>query len=131
MATTRGRNTGPRRHDAPGHFDPNYTRELLAKSGRRGRDRDVAVAFPRVFDDDLAEEMGTSFLEAAVRSSHAHADHREAIDEAELGGPFVTTSAREELAVGVDLSNPVDSFREPFPRAVGAGSDGDDDLMED
>jgi hypothetical protein len=130
MATTRGRNSGLRRHDAPGHFDPNYARGLLAKSGNRRRDRDVAVAFPHVFDDDLADELGSAFLESAVRSSHAHADHREAVDEAELGGPFVTTSAREELATGVDPSNPEGSFREPFPRAMATGSEGDDPLLE-
>ena len=35
--------------------------------------------------------------------------------EEENGGPFVTTSAREEFARGTDESTPADAFREPFP----------------
>ena len=35
--------------------------------------------------------------------------------EEERGGPFVTTSAREEFARGTDESNPSDGLREPFP----------------
>ena len=37
------------------------------------------------------------------------------VDE-ENGGPFVTTSARQEFARGTDRSNPRKSTREPFPK---------------
>jgi hypothetical protein len=45
----------------------------------------------------------------------------DAISPEELSGPFVESSITEEFGYEEDLSNPVDSTREPFPRSRKAG----------
>jgi hypothetical protein len=70
--------------------------------------------------DDLSERLGEEFVEAAT-SGEAPDDEKfdESVTE-DIGGPFVETSAAEELADDTDETNPEDATREPMPRAVGA-----------
>ena len=106
------------RRDATGHLDPEYQRKLLQESTRI-RDR---VGETRAFldgslsSDELAEELGETFLEAATSGGDAEGDRHERIVVEETGGPFVPTSAKEEFAQGTDDSNIEGATREPLPR---------------
>lgn len=66
---------------------------------------------------ELAEELAEEFLRSATSAEESFSDHLEQEQVEEEGGPFVTTSAKEEFAKGVDESNPHDAEREAFPRA--------------
>jgi hypothetical protein len=68
--------------------------------------------------EDLAELLGEDFIESATRGNDVMEDDlsRELPDE--VGGPFVLTRDRDELAYDVDASNPPDAEREAFPRAT-------------
>jgi hypothetical protein len=67
--------------------------------------------------DDLAEVLAEDFLEAATRGNDVLEDDLERESADEVGGPFVVTRAREELAFDVDESNPADATAEPLPRS--------------
>ncbi len=68
--------------------------------------------------DDLAEVLAEDFIGAATSGNDVLEDDLERETPDELGGPFVVTSARVELADDVDESNPVGAEAEPLPRAV-------------
>jgi hypothetical protein len=70
-------------------------------------------------DDDLAEDLAEEFVEAATTGEDRDQEALDASVPEEIGGPFVETSAADELAAGTDESNPIDAEAEPFPRAVG------------
>lgn len=69
--------------------------------------------------DDLAEELAEEFLRSATSAEESLPDLLEAEQTEEVGGPFVTTSGKEEFARGTDASNPRGAEREAFPRANG------------
>jgi hypothetical protein len=69
--------------------------------------------------DDLAEELAEEFLRSATSAEDSRSELLEAEQTEELGGPFVTTSGKEEFARGTDASNPRGAEREAFPRANG------------
>ncbi|WP_394846398.1 hypothetical protein LZC95_02905 [Pendulispora brunnea] len=104
------------RRDATGHLDPQYARELRARS-REGQEEPEGRAFfkePRN-REELSERSG----EEAVRAMTSGEDENELFadsDASDDGGPFVETTGREEYANGIDESNPPDATREPFPR---------------
>ncbi len=101
-------------------------RQTQGTSGSRSRSRsdDGRAFFPDPEDgparapDDLAEQMAEDFLKAATSGEDQDDDLLDATVSEEIGGPFVITSARQELAAGTDESNPADAKREPLPRAV-------------
>lgn len=64
--------------------------------------------------DAFANELAEDFLGSAT-SGETQADARDRELTEEVGGPFITTSGREEFARGTDRSNPKGSTREPFP----------------
>lgn len=68
--------------------------------------------------DDLAETLAEDFVQSATTGEDADDEALDQIVPEELGGPFVETSAAEELAAGTDASNPEDAQREPLPRAM-------------
>lgn len=68
--------------------------------------------------DDLAEMLAEDYVAAATGEDDALDIDLDAVVSDEVGGPFVTTTAAEELADDVDESNPSDATREPLPRAV-------------
>ncbi len=110
-----------RRRDATGHIDPRYARELLAKA-RETRETDSNHAFidgPRS-RDELAEELGEAFIEAATSGEETEQDRHDRVTAEENGGPFVETSGNEEFAVGTDESNIAEATREPIPRTSNA-----------
>jgi hypothetical protein len=72
---------------------------------------------PARTSDDLAELLAEDFIEAATRGNEVLEDDLDQPLSDELGGPFVVTDPRDELADGVDDSNPSDAAAEPLPRA--------------
>ena len=104
------------RRDATGHLNPKYSADLRALS-HEYEDRSTDNAFLRKprSHDTLAEELG----EDAVATMTSGEDQSERMQNQEVeednGGPFVTTSGREEFAGGTDKSNPRSATREPFP----------------
>ncbi len=68
--------------------------------------------------DDLAEVLAEDFIGAATSGNDVLEDDLERETSDELGGPFVETSARVELADDVDGSNPICAEVEALPRAV-------------
>jgi len=63
----------------------------------------------------VAEE----FLTSATSGEEVSEDVRNQVVPEELGGPFVPSTADEELVDDIDETNPPDAEPEPFPRAVG------------
>ena len=106
------------RRDATGHLNPKYAADLRARSRESREDIGNDDAFLRKgrAHDSLAEELG----EEAVATMTSGEDQSERLQDLEVeeerGGPFVTTTARQEYALGTDKSNPRDGTREPFPR---------------
>lgn len=105
------------RRDATGHLNPEYAKKLREASNEfRSDDDDTAFFRKSRSHDTLAEELG----EDAVASMTSGEDQSERLQdeqvEEENGGPFITTSPREEFAVGTDASNPDSATREPFPK---------------
>ena len=68
--------------------------------------------------DDLSETLAEDFIKAATSGEDPDADMLDAAVPEEIGGPFIETSAAEELGGSVDDLNPSDAEPEPFPRAV-------------
>jgi hypothetical protein len=108
-----------KRRDATGHLDPRYSRELLEKA-REGHDESeqsshafISGTAPR---EELADELGESFVESATSGEEQEQERHERTIAAESGGPFVPTSGSQEFAGGTDESNIADATREPFPR---------------
>jgi hypothetical protein len=105
------------RRDATGHLDPKYAATLRAKS-REGAVKDTDDAFigrGQRSKDDLAEEMGETWVETATSGEDENEDVFNQEVPEESGGPFVQTSGSQEFAEGTDASNPKRAKREPFP----------------
>lgn len=79
--------------------------------------------------DDLSERLAEEYVEAATSGEEPDDKFDETVPE-EIGGPFVETSAEEELADDTDETNPADATREPLPRAVAADSTPGRDIDE-
>ena len=104
------------RRDASGHIDPQYAKELLAKSGHSTNSTDdKAFLAASRSGEELSEELGKSFVEAATSGEEDPKDRSDVETEADRGGPFVVTSEEQEFAAGTDPSNPTSATREPFP----------------
>ena len=106
------------RRDATGHLDPDYQRKLLEDSAQSRRRDSDAKAFldGSITSDELAEELGESFVEAATSGADAEGDRHERVVTEEAGGPFVPSTAGQEFAGGTDDSNIAEATREPLPR---------------
>jgi hypothetical protein len=106
------------RRDGTGHLDPQYAAMLREKS-LEGRVRDGDEAFigrSGRSTDNLAEALGETWVETATSGED---DQENAFNQSvpeDEGGPFVTTTAGQEFAEGIDASNPKRSKREPFPK---------------
>ncbi|MGO8970658.1 MAG: hypothetical protein ACLQDQ_13950 [Myxococcaceae bacterium] len=70
-------------------------------------------------NDELAEELGESFVLSAT-SGEDPEEHYQSERPEEEGGPFLETSGHTEFAYGVDESNPEDAEPAPWP-AVSPG----------
>lgn len=110
-----------RRRDPQGRIDPQYARELLEKA-RETKNDDHRPDADRAFlrgpssNEEISEELGEAFVEAATSGEESEPDRHERITLEENGGPFVETSGNEEYAVGTDESNIASATREPLPR---------------
>jgi hypothetical protein len=118
---------------APAQRDARVKRRAVRASTRT----DDANAFipdpgegPARTSDDLAEVLAEDFIASATSGNEVLEDDLDQTLPEELGGPFVATRARDELADDIDGSNPVDAKREPLPRAIAGlvqSSPGDED----
>ncbi len=86
---------------------------------------------PSFVREDLSEMLGEEFVSAATSGEQTTEDTLNEVVPEEVGGPFVSSSAAEELASGTDAANPRDATREPLPRANAGRGEGDDDLEAD
>jgi hypothetical protein len=107
----------PARRDGAGHLDPQYAKELLARSRESAPPKDDGRAFldGPSSGDGLAENLGEDFVEMATSGEDDTQDRAAEEVPEEVGGPFVETSGGTEFASGTDASNPPDAKREPFP----------------
>jgi hypothetical protein len=104
------------RRDATGHLNPEYARKLLEQSGHSEDGETKAFVDGKDTREELAEELGESFLVAATSGEDAEGDRHERLVEEEVGGPFVPSTAGQEFAGGTDESNIPEATREPLPR---------------
>lgn len=92
---------------------------------RRSDDADAFLPDPQGgparVPDDFAELVAEDFIASATSGEEQTENERNQIVPEELGGPFISTTAEEELADDVDANNPEGSEVEPFPRALGGG----------
>jgi hypothetical protein len=72
---------------------------------------------PEAMNDSLAEELGEGAVGSAVSGDQEDENIRDEDVEEEEGGPFVETTARQELARGTDESNPEDAEPAAVPTA--------------
>lgn len=70
-------------------------------------------------NDDLAEMAAEDFISAATSGEEQGQENRDRVVAEELGGPFIESTAAEELADDEDETNPAGAEAEPFPRAMG------------
>ncbi len=83
-------------------------------SGASAEQGNHAFLARAISSDSAVEEIGEDFVEMAITGEDAPRD-RAGESEAEIGGPFVVTSAKTEFAWARDASNPRGAMREPFP----------------
>jgi hypothetical protein len=109
--------SAPRRYDGSGHINPEHAAQLLeiARETRESPDPKGFVG-AQGSDDDLAEELGEEAVIAMTSGQDDISEERDALQEEEIGGPFVETSAAREFAPGTDESNIPGATREPFPK---------------
>src|SRR5690348_1134118 len=99
------------------------------KTKRRGQQAherpDDANAFlpdpnggPARSPEDVSESLAEGYVEAATSGEDPDEEALDAAVPEEIGGPFIDTTADEELADSVDDLNPPDAEPEPLPRAV-------------
>src|SRR5262249_31868177 len=67
-------------------------------------------------DDDLGEELAEEYLISATSGENAAEEFRDQETPEERGGPFVETTAAQEIDYEDD--EPEDSEAEPFPTAT-------------
>lgn len=102
---------------------PGAPRTQAPPSARHERSDDANAFFPDPGEgpartrDDLAEALAEDFVATATSGNDTLEDDLERALPEELGGPFVVTRARDELAFDVDASNPPDATVEPVPRS--------------
>ena len=108
-------------------MSPTRNSRKTAAERNPGRSDDAHAFIPdpseggKLPDDDLSERLGEEFIEAATSGEEPDDERLDAVVPEEIGGPFVETTADEEIAFGTDPSNPQDAMREPLPRAIGEG----------
>jgi hypothetical protein len=73
--------------------------------------------------DELAEELAEEFLASATSGEEQGEEAHERFVDEEVGGPFITTRAKQEFAHGYDDSNFFGAERESFPMPGPIASD--------
>lgn len=77
--------------------------------------------------DNLAENMAEAAVTTLTTGAYQDLEDTDSLLEEELGGPFVETSAEEEIGFD-DSAYPPDASVEPFPRTLGGLGDEDEEL---
>ncbi|AUX35050.1 MULTISPECIES: hypothetical protein [Sorangium] len=94
--------------------------EAARKSATRTDDRDAFIPDPgdgppRVVDE-FAEQIAEQYLASATSGKgDTTEDYEDAEDPEEIGGPFIITTAEQEIGYSRDSMNPDDAEVEPFP----------------
>lgn len=76
--------------------------------------------------DNLAENMAEWAVTTMTTGAYQDLEESDSLLEEELGGPFVETSAEDEIGFD-DGTYPADASVEPFPRTQGGLADEDED----
>ena len=91
-------------------------------AGRRYRSDDAEAFIPDPGDgrartsDDLAESLAEDYLRAATSGEDLSDERSDEVVPEEMGGPFVETTAADEMANDTDEANPEGATVEPRPR---------------
>jgi hypothetical protein len=91
------------------------SKQTSARLSRGSALTDSPEYIPEAMEDSLARELGEATVASATTGDQADEAIRDEDVPEEVGGPFVTTTAREEFALGPDASNPIDAEPAPFP----------------
>ena len=94
------------------------------------RDREVTEPFldrPAGGRDDLAEELGESYVQSATSGEESALELQNEETEEERGGPFVVTTAAQEFADDVDESNPEDAEPAALPTVMASEADDEEE----
>ena len=66
--------------------------------------------------DEFAEQIAEQYLSSATSGKgDTTEDYEDMMDDEELGGPFIITTAEQEMGYSRDSMNPDDAEVEPFP----------------
>jgi hypothetical protein len=120
--STSGTADGQTQHrDAVGHLDAGHQRRLLRLAmGHHNPDGDPesvrAFIAGRKTSDGIGEEMAEAFLASATSGEPCELDRLDQVTEDEAGGPFITTLAEEELAIGSEDSDGYEDTNGPSSR---------------
>lgn len=91
------------------------------KTAMRASAAEDATGMPKELDfsknDPLAQELGAEYVLNVTSGGEGVAEWRDAETVEERGGPFVITTAGQEMADGVDGSNPIDAEPAAVPTA--------------
>jgi hypothetical protein len=89
------------------------------RSYPRSDDADAFIRDPEggpiEVDGSVDEEMVEEFMRTVTSGQESAEDVRNQRFAEDNGGPFVISTAGQELAEGVDESNPEDAYREAQP----------------
>lgn len=72
---------------------------------------------PRMVDE-LAEQIAEQYVQSATSGADTTEEYEDHIDPEEMGGPFLITTAAQEMAEDTDEMSLEDAEVEPFPRAT-------------
>ena len=94
--------------------------EAARRSASRGDDRDAFIPDPgdgpTQVVDEFAEQIAEQYLASATSGKgDTTEDYDDMVDPEEIGGPFIITTAEQEMGYSRDSMNPDDAEVEPFP----------------
>ncbi|KYF53618.1 hypothetical protein BE08_41785 [Sorangium cellulosum] len=94
--------------------------EAARKSAARADDRDAFIPDPgdgpAEVVDEFAEQIAERYLASATSGKgDTTEDYEDEVEPEEIGGPFIITTAEQEIGYSRDSMNPDDAEIEPFP----------------
>ncbi|WP_437630733.1 hypothetical protein [Sorangium sp. So ce854] len=94
--------------------------EAARKSAARTDDRDAFIPDPgdgpTEVVDEFAERIAEQYLASATSGKgDTTEDYEDEVEPEEIGGPFIITTAEQEIGYSRDSMNPDDAEIEPFP----------------
>ncbi|WP_438023052.1 hypothetical protein [Sorangium sp. So ce233] len=94
--------------------------DAARKSAARADDRDAFIPDPAdgptEVVDEFAEQIAEQYLASATSGKgDTTEDYEDMVDPEEIGGPFIITTAEQEMGYSRDSMNPDDAEVEPFP----------------